>query len=96
MKRKKKNTLESCPGYVGLQVRMLSEMGKDTHTHAHIYKRHIWCVVEEEAHCAEERSMEGSGHVKRGKAETSRRLFSVSLFGCLEPSGQCFVKGTSF
>ena len=39
--------------------------------------------------------MEGSGHVRRGKAETSRRLFSVSPAPPLsrDPAGQCFAPG---
>lgn len=34
-------------------------------------------AFEEEAHCAARRSMEGSGRVRGGKTETSRRLFSA-------------------
>lgn len=39
--------------------------------------------------------MEGSGHVRRGKAETSRRLFSPSPAPPLsrDPAGQCFAPG---
>lgn len=39
--------------------------------------------------------MEGSGHVRRGKAETSRRLFSASPAPPLsrDPAGQCFAPG---
>jgi len=61
---------------------------EDMHTHTHTQP-----TLQEEAHCAERRSMEGSGHVRRGKAETSRRLFSVSLSPPLsrDPAGQCFV-----
>lgn len=74
-------------------VRTKYVVGKeDTHAHTHT---HTWSAFQEEAHCAERRSMEGSGRVRRGKAETSRRLFSASLFPPLsrDLAGQCFVPG---
>lgn len=65
---------------------------EDAHTQTH---EHTQSVLEEEAHCAERRSMEGSGHVRRGKTETSRRLFSVSPAPPLsrDTAGQCFAPG---
>jgi len=71
---------------------MSGKRKEDTHTHMSTYTR---STLQEEAHCVERRSMEGSGHVRRGKAETSRRLFSVSLSPPLsgDPAGQCFAPG---
>lgn len=78
---------------LGILVRtkyLVRKEGTHTQTHAHSQS-----VLEEEAHCAERRSMEGSGHVRRGKAETSRRLFSASPAPPLsrDTAGQCFAPG---
>ncbi len=89
------HTLETCPGEFWacwFEQNMLS--GKRTHTHRHTQTQ---SALQEEAHCAEGRSMEGSGCVKRGKAETSRRLFSASPAPppSGDPAGQCFAPGYS-
>lgn len=62
----------------------------NTHTHTDTES-----AFQEEAHCAERRSMEGSGHVRGGKTETSRRLFSTSPAPPLsrDSAGQCFAPG---
>lgn len=58
---------------------MLSEE-EGERTHAQVHTRthaDTASAFEEEAHCAVRRSMEGSGRVRGGKTETSRRLFSA-------------------
>lgn len=69
---------------------MLSERRTHTHTCTDTES-----AFQEEAHCAERRSMEGSGHVRGGKTETSRRLFSTSPAPPLsrDSAGQCFAPG---
>lgn len=76
-------------GHIGGN-KLCGEEGGRTHL-----PTHSWSALQEEAHCAEQRSMEGSGRVRRGKAETSRRLFSASLSPPLsrDPNGQRFAPG---
>lgn len=82
-----------CWRVLGMLVRTKYVVRKeDTHIQTHT---HAQSALQEEAHCAERRSMEGSGHVRRGKTETSRRLFSASPAPPLsrDTAGQCFAPG---
>lgn len=53
---------------------------------------HAQSALQEKAHCAERRSIEGTSHIRRGRTETGRRLFSALPLSTVI-AGQCFAPG---